>query len=526
MSARDDLIYLVEINAYDPDAEEEITLRYCDGLGKITAPSETPPNVAYENRLTQPINVTRTMFSDSRVLGGAQLAFGEIRLNNADKGLSSLFNLGFDGRTIVVRVGPPEAAYPSGYAVLLTGAAEGIEADDKEVVIRVRDKLAILDQPIQTQRYGGTNVLPDGVDGVEEDLKDVEKAQAFGKVFHVEPQCVNTARLIYDLHSRPDGSAAAIYAVDAIYDKGKAVTIGVARANQAAMDANEPDPDKADYCLATGRIRFGYQPAGKVTVDYRGEATGSYPNKVAGIIKRILSQAGIPSGEIDDASFTAIDTAAPYEAGVFVPGGATRKDVIERLAVSIGAYVVPDRLGIWKIGQLVAPSGDPVVTLTNAEIMKISLVATDDKGKGIPVKRVTLKYKKYNSTFTESDLAGDVLTNQALTAELKKEWRTTSQADLSVVTKHILAPELERETCLTSASDAATERDRQLALHKVRRDFVKATVRLDELNAELDLGSIVKIEAEYFDYASGRLFVVVGITTDGRAKETNLDLWG
>jgi hypothetical protein len=237
-------------------------------------------------------------------------------------------------------------------------------------------------------------------------------------------------------------------------------------------------------------------------------------------------QAGVDAADIDDASFSALDTAAPYDAGIFVRGGETRKDIIERLQVSIGAYTVPDRLGKWKAGQLLAPSGDPVLTLTDNEILRISRVSTADKGRGLPVKRVTMKYRRFNTVFNESDLAGAVLTDQARTAELKKEWRTTSATDSSVVTKHILAPELERETCLANLSDANTERDRQLALHKVRRDFVKAAARLDEINATLDLGAVVKIEADRFDYASGRLFVVVGITTDGLAKETSLDLWG
>lgn len=526
MSNLDDLIYLVEINAYSPDDEAEITLRYCSGLGKITSPTETPPSVPFEPRVMQPINVTRTMFSEARVMTGAQLGFGDIRLNNADCGLSALFNMGFDGRQVVVRVGAQDAAYPSGYSTLLIGTSDGIEADEYEVIIRMRDKLAILDQPIQTQRYGGTNVLPDGVDGVEEDLKDVEKAQAFGRVYHVEPQQVNSARLIYDLHSRPDGSAAVIQAVDAIYDMGAPVTIGVSRANQAAMDANEPDPDKADYCLATGRIRFGYQPAGRVTVDYRGEATGSYVNTVPAIVKRVLEQAGIASGEIDSASFAALASAAPYDSGIYARGGETRKDIIERLLVSIGGYLVPNRSGVWTIGRLVAPSGTPVATLTDNEILKLSRIATGDNGKGLPVKRVTIKYKRYNSVFSDSDLAGSVKLDQAKTAELKKEWRTTSVTESSVTTKHLLAPELERETCLVSLTDANTERDRQIALHSVRRDFVKATARLDEINAEIDIGSIVEVVTNRFDYSEGRLFVVVGVTNDGRRNETNLDLWG
>ena len=61
-------------------------------------------------------------------------------------------------------------------------------------------------------------------------------------------------------------------------------------------------------CLSPPLIRLGAAPSGRITVDFRGEATGSYPNTVAGIVKRILLQAGVSSGDIDDASFTALDT--------------------------------------------------------------------------------------------------------------------------------------------------------------------------------------------------------------------------
>jgi hypothetical protein len=239
-----DTIYLVEIDAFNPTTEEVEVLRFCSGLGVVTGPAETPPNTHYAPLLTQPVNFTRTAFSDARVMGGSQLGYGEIRLNNADQSLSWMLDYGVDGRSVVVRIGPEGAAYPSGYTILLTGTAEQIEAEADDLVIRLRDRLAILDTPFQKAQYAGTNTPPDGYEGTEDDVKGRDKPAIYGQVFHVEPVCVNPSKQIFDLHSRPDGSAAVIQAVDDVFEAGLGVTFGVARANQAAMDANEPDVGK------------------------------------------------------------------------------------------------------------------------------------------------------------------------------------------------------------------------------------------------------------------------------------------
>ena len=520
-----DLIYLVEIDAYDPGSSSVVTLRFASGLGMVTSPSETPPNAHFAPLLTQPINFTRTAFSDARVMGGSDLGYGEIRLNNADQTLSYMLDYGIDGRAIVVRIGLQGAAYPSGFTTLLTGTAEQLEAEDQEIIIRLRDRLAILDEPIQPQKYGGTNVLPNGVDGVADDIKDQEKPQGFGRVYHAPAPCVNTARLIYGLHSPPDGSAGTIQAVDAVYDMAVALTAGTARANLAAMEANEPSPGYYDWCLSPPLIRLGAAPLGRITVDFRGEATGSYPSTVAGIVKRILLQAGVSSGDIDDASFTALDTAAPYEVGLWAKPGETRLQAIERLLLSCGAWLAPDRLGVWRIGQLIAPSGTPAVIFTDAEIETLKRRATNDAERGVPVYKATLRYKQWQATFGDGDIAGSI-TSTSARAELMKEWRSASASDTSVQTKHLLAGELKRDTCLTGASDAATETARVLALHKVRRDFVEAEVTTTASNATVDLGTLVELRTSRLDYADGRLFRVVGITADGARNALQLDLWG
>jgi len=512
----DQLIYLVEITAYTGAGTE--TLRYASGLGKVTGPTETPPNVFFEPRVVEPANFSRTAFSDARVMGGGTVGFGELVLNNADQGLNDILDYGLDGRECVIRVGPQDAAYPGGYTTFLTATMEQPEVGRLRATIRLRDKVSLLDQPLQATKYAGNNALPSGKEGTADDIKGRPKVLTYGRCKYVPPLCVNTALLIYQFH---DGAA---HEVNAVFDMGVALTFGADRANLAAMEATAPAPGAYDTCLAEGLIRLGATPAGRLTAWVKGDATGGYVRTVAKIVERILTtKAGVPSGDIDTASFAALASAADQEVGIHIGQETTARQAINDLLSSIGAWLAPTRTGKWQIGQLVAP-GTPTVTFTDLEILDIDRRATRDEGRGIPLFQVVLSYQKFWTTFSENDIAGAV--SAATRAQMLQEWRRETATDSSVQTKHLLATELARESLINDTAEAATEAARVLTLHKVRRDFVQATVRLQDDTYTLDMGSVVRLETPRLGYDAGRDFVVVGLTSDGRKRRLQLDLWG
>ena len=65
------LIYLVSIDAYDPDVPGVITLRYSSGRGLMSGPAESPANTWFAPRLMQPIGFKRTMFGEGRISGNS-----------------------------------------------------------------------------------------------------------------------------------------------------------------------------------------------------------------------------------------------------------------------------------------------------------------------------------------------------------------------------------------------------------------------------------------------------------------------
>lgn len=486
----------------------------------VTGASSTPPHQAFDPRIVSAPSFTRRAFSDPRAATGAAASGGVLELANGDHALAPLLDMGIAGRAITVRVGPAGAVYPGGFTTWLTGTVESVEVGATRALLRIRDRLAILDQPLQATKYAGNNSLPNGAEGVATDIGGQPKPKAWGKVLQVPLVLVNTALLIYQ------GSDGPVQAFDAVYDKGVALTAsGTDHANLAALSAATIAAGQYDTCKALGLVRLGGSADGKVTADLRGDAAGSYVDRVGAICRRILETVcGVPTAEIDTASFAALDAAANFEAGIWIGAEATRREVLAALAMSVGAWVVPSAMGVWKAGQIAVPTGSAVLTLTDAEIIDIDRVPPAGDEAGIPVWEVTVRYGRYWAGFSASDLAAPPGITEARRGELQQEWRTTTTTDATTRTAHPLAVTLQRDTCLASAADAATERDRLLALHKVRRDMTRCRVPLIDATAALDVGSRVDVVTSALGYGGGRSFLVAGITREGATLD--LALWG
>lgn len=206
-------IFLVEMVAYDSSIPGTKTLRYTSGRRFITGPSEVPANTIYDPRVIQPALMRRDMFGAGTTTGRSDTGVGELILANGDGGLDDLLDYGLDGRSITIRYGDEDAAYPGGFITLLVATMEQVEVGVETVRVKIRDKQSDLDVPIQSTKYAGNNVLPDGLEGTD-DLQGKPKPLLFGKVRNIRPPLVNTSRLIYQIN---DG---AIESVEDVYDRG------------------------------------------------------------------------------------------------------------------------------------------------------------------------------------------------------------------------------------------------------------------------------------------------------------------
>lgn len=506
---------LAEITAAIDAAGTTTVLRY-GTEGHTTGPAETPANACYEPRIKPLSSISRAMFAGG-TYGKNRVGYGDIQLVNTDGGLDAIKDYGFDGRELVLRLGSPGAAYPSGWPVVFRGTIEQAEFNWKQASFRLRDKLMLLDRPYLQTRYAGTNSLPSGLEGEAQDLKGRPKPHAHGKVYNVSPPCVNTARLIYETGS--------VNTVDAGYDRGVALTAGADYTDQTDMETNAPTAGQYRAWPAGGYIRLGSTPAGIVTFDLTQGATAA-ARTPAQLLKQIALDMGVASGDISSADVTALDTANAAEVGIWCADESTALQHMDQLAASVGAWYGFDRLGVLRMGRLQAPSGTPAATLTETEILdgKIDRVANADEGRGLPVWRVTVNHSR-NYTPQPNDLAGTV--TDARRAWLALDLRATAAEDSAVKTQYLLAPELSRDTLLTAAADADTEAARLLALYKVKRETFKLTVRVDaDLAQALDLGAVVELAMPRFGLDAGKLFTVIALDADYALNALDLTLWG
>lgn len=479
----------------------------------VTAPTDTPGNIAFEPRLIDPGTLGVNIFSDGRTGGTTKLETGEIILANADGALDAWLNYSFDGRTVTVRAGDG-GAYPAAFRTLLVATIESAEASWDKFILRLKDKQQVFTLPALMVRYAGNNILPDGLEGTDTDLKGKVKPRTFGTVFNVSPPLVNTAKLTYEVGP--------CQSIGAVYDRGLSLTPGTNFATSALLQAASPAVSTYVTCLAEGYFRLGSTPAGQITADV-SQGAGAANRTVGQIIKQLALNAGLSAGEISSADVIELDAAAPQTVGIWLSDESSFAQAMDAVVASVGAYYGFDGAGVLRLGRVTAPSGLPVFTLYISNTLE-GFERRPPRDNGVPIWRVVLGHTKIWTT-QPSDLAGAVST--ATRAYLAEPVRKAKAEDASIKTQWMLAGTVEEETLLTVAAEAATEATRRLNLYKVRRDIFDTPISLDLLSANnLKLGDVISLQLNRFGLDAGKSFRIIGIRLALAAGTANLTLWG
>lgn len=206
----------------------------------ITDAVDTPANTAFESRILDPGSIARHAFSDGKTGGMVTLETGEIELDNLDGGLDYLITYSFDNRAAVVRYhATGVGAYPASWTTLFKGTNESIEPDLDIVVVKLADKLKIFDKPICKNLFAGNNALPNGVEGVIEDLKGKPKPRAYGFVLNAPVPMVNTSNLVYLLSDNPSAFTfgGLAIALNLLLDRGVQIVPGAVYEHRPATFA-------------------------------------------------------------------------------------------------------------------------------------------------------------------------------------------------------------------------------------------------------------------------------------------------
>lgn len=482
----------------------------------VSLPTDTPANQAFEPAVEDAGSLGISVFSDGATGGGTKLETGEIVIVNNDGTFDAWKDYGFDGRSIVIRSGQVGQAYPGAWSTVFSGTMEAVECTSTKVVIRLRDKQYIFAVPVQGNVYGGTNALPAGVDGTADDLEGKPKPLVFGKVLNISSPCVNTSLLTYQVN---DGAVASI---DAVYDRGVALTPGTNYATSSALQAATTAAGTFDTCVAQGYFQLGSSPSGTVTADVSQGATAA-DRTTAQLLKALGTRAGLAGGSISSADVTALDSLSSAVVGIFIDDDTTYIAAMDTIAASAGAYYVFDASGVLRMGQLDVPSGTPALALQSYDV-SADIERRPARDNSVPVWSVTVNHTKV-WTQQSTDLAGGV--SAARRAYLADATRSATKQSAAVKNQFLLATTAVIDTLLTSATDARTEAARQLNLLKVPRDVFDFSIPFSTFaDAGIWLMSVVSLTYPRFGLSGGKSFRVIGLRFNFVRFRVQLTLWG
>lgn len=533
-------IVLIEVAAFNTETQLAETLRFCDGLAYRTRPSETPANTLYRPFILDPGWTRVDVYSRPGQYG--HVTPGEVVLDDSSGTLGAqLINYAFDGRSIVIRIGDRGAAYPSGYVTILNGVMDGQPSFSwGKITLRPADLTAELKRPLQSERYAGNNVLPDGLEGVD-DLKGKVKPIVMGFASNMTPILVNTSKLIFHVSIAVDGEYSS---VGQARDKGILLSYGGSYASMADLldDAQAPSAGYyKDYCSAADGtyLRLGSSPVGGLTIDVFSALDS--PLTHAQIWKRLLLYAGVDSSNISSADVTALDSALTGTIECAFFNDTDFYTELNKIAISAGCAWYGDEDGVHRLKQWTAPSGTAVASVTSLRTDQIDISDVTGIGDLAPAYLVSVQYGKNWTVQQDSALGGDKtspsdpvrasyyasLTGLTARVWLADEYRPVQSSDSSLKVASPNAVELKFTSMFTARTYAQAFADNQLAIYRLRRPMTVIAKWLtpDQIDV-IRPGVVINVSEERWGFDEGRLMRVAGIQIDRGTGKAQITCWG
>lgn len=316
----------------------------------------------------------------------------------------------------------------------------------------------------------------------------------FGECFNITPLLVDPGTLEYKVHT------------------GQIAEIVEVRDNGAPLSFVG---NNASITTTTGTFRLAATPIGTVTCTVRGAApSGTHRQYIAETIRHILTGYGNQLADatyIDNTNFTSFDNTASTQArcGVFLNSRENVLEVCNRLANSIGAYLVVGLDGKFRLKQVGAVTAGTGTHKLGATDMEQKTLAVREK---VDVRgAVKLAYCK-NWTVQASGLAAGVVQQSATI--FARDYYFVNSKDNTVLSNYSQSSEPPpAETLLIEKATAQAECDRLLAFYKTPRFVYSATFYSHLLPVEL--GDTVDLVHPRFGLSgSGKSGTIIEINRD------------
>lgn len=524
------MIYALEVDAA-VDAVGTVQTFLFSTLGFTTLPTDTPANTVARERLRQPASFQREMARGRAMFGALSGSYGSATLDNADGELDSFARHGFGWRRCVVRACDADygnvPAYPAGWTTVLSAAVKFVQVDRASVVLMLRDRIDLLDKPLCTT-YSGAG----GADGTTQ-MTGAPKPRVYGSVCNIPATLVEPSDGIYQVSDQPFTQPRWAY------DQRVAYTPYSANYNDAAtfadLQALSIGSTAARYSDG-GFVKIGGTPAGVVTVDAVRMSAG-YPvtfgrSRFGEVLADICTDAGLVIGVDVDAAAVAIDTAGGDSQGLyFSDTTSTYRDALSTLAVSRGAYVGFNRLGVLCAGVVESPSGTAAWVFGPHNCIGLARV---DGPFLVPVKSVRVRGGKNWRPMLPAEIDASVSASDRALLALGSVYSDTDTG--AAASKFLDAAEYQQDTTSGQVSAAAPALPGNsvgvaaaalLDLFGVERDTVEVTVAMSlALVDAVDLGAVVQVRWPRFGYDAGKLFLVIGVRYDLAGNRMVFTLWG
>lgn len=221
--------------------------------------------------------------------------------------------------------------------------------------------------------------------------------------------------------------------------------------------------------------------------------------------------------DFDLTALDAFNAAIPYAAGLVIDSPDSITSIIDQLLTGIPALYSITIAGKLYVQELVEPTGAPVLSLIDEQIMDIPAFSQ------LPdiTKRVYLTYDTNYTTNTSKDLAG---VSQERLAWLKRGNRSISRKDDTVLMNYPMASDIgPLETALNVRADAGALADKLLALYQVPHETMEVQIGLQAI--PLDIGDIVMVTRGKFGQSAGQLYMVQGISINFTDGQSTVTLW-
>jgi hypothetical protein len=481
------------------------------------------------------IEVFRSIFSRGE-FGAGEIRFGLLEVVNNDGALDDWLTYGW-GRCAELSVVDADEAYNT-RQIVLSACIESLTPSSDIFSLQWTPRYRpLLDKPVSKGLFAGDNFSSPstGLEGAE-DIKGERKPRAKGKLKNISPVMVNAAERVFAWNYDKDGNRDATHSIDAVYFNGSPWTFHNDFADaDALISGHHNGVGHYSTCKAESLILMGGTVPlnGTITMDVTIEANAS--DRYAGaLLEYFMEDAGIPSANIYDSDVASLNSSAPYEIGIYMKDE-SYIDVCDKIAASVAAWYMPDRFGMYRMGQVTVPSGtedvtfkrfdiDTVATSTEFELINIQPVPTSIDY--IPAREVRVLFQRNWTPLDRANIAGAV-TDQDIQF-FTSEWRTTDPIVNTVnADKHLNAQVLTFETCLYNESDAEAMRAVFAAIYEDQRREYDVEISYNSNSISLiDIGNIVKIVYPKLGMSSGKKFNIHGVELNVLNNIANIKLWG